>query len=368
MKVAFPFVVALAAGVAVIVLMIINQPTYAPPNAKAAPYYYNDDAAVPPSATEIRDAMTKSGITVFTLAFVLASDNGCDPRWSGDLPLSDDEHPSDEKNNKMVNLINAIRGNGGDVQVSFGGATGTKLELACSDGNDATAVGETLANAYQKVIDKYGLKYIDVDAENDPTVPGDQTFNDPDVQARILGALKIIKQNNPKVTTILTFSALWRSDTINLNNDDYALNLIKKAHDIGANVDVFTIMPFDFNRGTDMTKNTIDAANDLKAVLGSVFGWLDGVAYAHIGISGMNGKSDKCAMASPDDICEITYPPDWIAIRNWATSNKIARLSFWSVNRDRACDQDQHADYGKNCSGISQSEWQFMTVTAGFKY
>ena len=85
-------------------------------------------------------------------------------------------------------------------------------------------------------------------------------------------------------------------------------------------------MPFDFGGGSDMYGNTVNAAEGLKTKLKSTFGWDDATAYAHIGISGMNGLSDQQ---------ETTTPAIWTQIRDWANTHHIARLAFWSVNRDR---------------------------------
>ena len=55
--------------------------------------------------------------------------------------------------------MKAFQQSGGDVVVSFGGAEGTELALACGDDVDA------LANAYQSVIDAYGATHVDFDIE-----------------------------------------------------------------------------------------------------------------------------------------------------------------------------------------------------------
>jgi len=353
-KIKLPYLV-IAAGVATIAVVLVLSHTYVPPNTRAAPYYYNNGDAVPP---DVKTVMSASGTTAFTLAFVLADGQACEPKWDGQRPLSDDEHPLDKEANKDLYLMNDIWGSGGQAVISFGGAQGFKLELVCS-----TAVD--LAKAYQKVIDKYGLKKgtIDIDVEND------DRFKEAVNQARILGALKLIKADNPQVKEVLTTSALWSSDASD-NYDDYALSLIKKAKEIGADVDVFEIMPFDFTRGPNMKANTIAAAEDLRMVLMSVFGWTKTEAYHHIGISGMNGKSDiwseGCELNPADNNCEITTATDWTDILTWASSNHIARLSFWNVNRDRPCGSD-HNDKKSNCSGITQTDWQFTTITAKFK-
>jgi hypothetical protein len=130
--------------------------------------------------------------------------------------------------------------------------------------------------------------------------------------------------------------------------------LINRSRDLVANIDVFTIMPFDFGCSSGIYNCTVGAANGLRDQLKAAYGWSDATAYAHLGISGMNGLSDQQ---------ELTTPDTWSQIRNWANANHIARLAFWSVNRDRPC---PGGGVVSNCSGISQNNWQFTAITAGF--
>ncbi|MFF3459363.1 carbohydrate binding domain-containing protein [Streptomyces sp. NPDC002730] len=288
---------------------------------QAAPYLYLGWGD-PPSATSV---MTATGIKRFTMAFILSS-GGCNPAWDGTRPLAGGADQS---------TINAIRGAGGDIVPSIGGWSGNKLGPNCS-------TPEALAGAYQKVISAYGLKAIDVDIENS------DEFENEVVQDRILGALKIVKQNNPGLRTILTFGTSTTGPTW------WGSRLIERANALQADIDVFTIMPFDFGGGADMYGNTVNATEGLKTKLMSTFGWSDATAYAHIGISGMNGLSDQQ---------EQTSPATWTQIKDWSNSHHIARLAFWSVNRDRPC---PGGGVVSNCSGISQSNWQFTSLTARF--
>jgi hypothetical protein len=73
-----------------------------------------------------------------------------------------------------------------------------------------------------------------------------------------------------------------------------------------------------------------------------------------MGISGMNGLSDQR---------ETTSTGTWTQIRDWAAGKHLARLAFWSVNRDRPC---AGGGVAENCSGISQSNWQFTSITANY--
>ncbi len=127
-------------------LAVTTPPTTTPSGFKqAAPYLYNGWGN-PPAATTVMNA---TGVKWFTLAFVLAQ-NGCNPTWDSQRPLLGGVDQQ---------TINAVRAAGGDVVPSFGGWSGNKLGPNCAD---ATA----LAGAYQKVIDAYSLKAIDIDIEN----------------------------------------------------------------------------------------------------------------------------------------------------------------------------------------------------------
>jgi len=288
---------------------------------QAAPYLYLGWGNPPAPAT----VMSATGIKTFTMAFILSS-GGCNPAWDGQRPLTGGVDQS---------TISAIRAAGGDIVPSVGGWSGNKLGPNCS-------TPEALAGAYQKVIDAYGLKSIDVDIENT------DEFENAAVQDRILGALKIVKANNPGLRTILTFGTSTTGPT------SWGNRLIEQSKALNAGIDVFTIMPFDFGGGADMYGNTVNAATGLKNKLKSVYGWDDATAYAHVGISGMNGLSDQQ---------EVTTPETWTKIRDWANANHIARLAFWSVNRDRGC---AGGGVTETCSGIAQTDWQFTKITAGF--
>ncbi|MFI7069831.1 carbohydrate-binding protein [Micromonospora sediminicola] len=296
-------------------------PTNPPPAGRmaAAPYVYPGWGNPPAPST-----ITGQGVRAFTVAFVLA--NGCNPVWDGEGGLTGGVHES---------WINQAKAAGATIVPSIGGWQGNKLGPNC-------ATPEALAGAYQKVINTFGLKAIDIDIENY------DEFENYTVADRIVSALGIIKRNNPGVTTILTFGTTTTGPNV------HGVRLINQARALNANVDVFTIMPFDFGGGADMYTSTRNAAEGLKNQLKSTFGWNDQTAYAHMGISGMNGLSDQQ---------EVTTPETWTRIRDYARSNGLARFTFWAVNRDRGC---AGGGVVSNCSGIAQSDWEFSRISAGF--
>jgi predicted secreted protein len=296
-----------------------SSPPPGGPSMAVAPYEYFGWGS-PQSPTSV---MSATGIKFFTLAFML-SDGGCNPAWDGSRPLTGGDDQS---------KINAIRGAGGDVVVSFGGFSGNKLGEHCSSAS-------ALAGAYQKVINAYNLKAIDIDIEASEAGTAS-------VRQRVIDALKIIKNNNPGIKEYVTFG------TTPTGPDSDGNDLVSKGAAAGLAVDGWTIMPFDFGGHSGTMGNvTKTAAEGLKAKVKSAYGYSDAVAYAHIGISSMNGKTDES-----DETVTIA---DFQTILAYAQQHHIARLTFWSLNRDRQCggsttDPD-------SCSGVTQSAYAYTKV------
>jgi chitinase len=300
-------------------------PTTAPPTTgtrmASAPYVY-PGWGNPPAPSTVVGA---TGIKAFTMAFV-NSGGGCNPAWDSESGLTGGVHGS---------YIAQVRAAGADVVPSLGGWSGNKLGPNCATAND-------LAGAYQKVINAFSFKAIDIDIENT------DEFENAAVQDKILSALAIIKRNNPSVKTIVTFGTTPSGPNSN------GVRLVQQAKALGSNIDIFTQMPFDFGGGADMYGATVGATEGLKNQLKSTFGYTDAQAYSHLGISGMNGLSDQQENTSTDT---------WTRIRDYAKSKGLARFTFWAVNRDRGC---AGGGVVSDCSGIAQADWAFTKISAGF--
>jgi hypothetical protein len=282
-----------------------------------APYLYNGWGS-PPSPTTITNA---TGVKWFTLAFVL-SNGYCNPQWDGSRALTGGVDQQ---------TVNTVRAGGGDIIPSFGGYSGNKLESSCS------SAGE-LAGAYQKVINAYGLKAIDVDIEAD-------AYSNPTVQQRTVDALKTVKSNNPGLKVYIT---------IGTGQSGPDTSLINRAASSGLTVDAWAIMPFDFGgAGQNMGNLTNQAAEGLKNALKNAYHYTDDQAYRDMGISSMNGITDQN---------ETVTVNDFRTILAYAQQHHLARLTFWSANRDRPCTGGP-AD---SCSGVSQSDWDYTRVFAAY--
>jgi chitinase len=294
-----------------------------PASIGAAPYLYLGWG----NPQKPSDVMKAAGNQWFTLAFVL-SDGGCNPKWDGDRALTGGSDQS---------AINSIRAAGGDVIPSFGGWSGNKLGEKCSSAS-------ALAGAYQKVIDAYKLKAIDIDIE-------DTEFHSATARQRVVSALKTVKSKNPGIKTYITMG------TDQGGPDASGVDLIKKGAAAGLANDGWVLMPFDFGGGsTNMATLTKKAEEGLKGRLKSAYGYSDDEAYRHMGISSMNGRTD--------DSGETVRLSDFKTLLAYAQDHHLARFTFWSVNRDRPCGGSNND--GDSCSGISQKAYDFTKVIAQF--
>jgi chitinase len=276
----------------------------------------------PPNLSTV---MAATGQKAFELAFILAG-GGCTPAWDGTAPVSSDT--------TVANVISGIRAAGGDVSISIGGYGGTKLGEVCGT-PDATAA------AYQQVITEYALKAVDFDLE-EPEYENTTAINNE------VGAAKILQANNPGLYVSITTAATTTG------TGWFGQNVLTTAKGIGFTPNNYSIMPFD--GGFNGSAAQISALEGFHSQLMSTFGWASATAYAHEGVSMMNGRSDTG---------EYFYQSDFAAVLNYATSHGLSRYTFWSVNRDRACNPPISTTSG-TCSSVSQNDWDFTKYTAQF--
>src|SRR4051794_39563531 len=290
----------------------------------SAPYLMPFDNS-PPDAVAVMNA---TGQKAFQLAFILAPNGGgCTPTWDGTRPVSADT--------EAAGLISRIRANGGDVSVSIGGYGGTKLGQTCGS-------PEATAAAYQQVISKYGLKAMDFDLEEPEYENTAAVHNE-------VGAARILQQNNPGLYVSITTAGTAAG------TGWFGTQMLLEAKSQGFTPANYSIMPFDggFNGGSSQTA-ALDAFHTL---LMNTFGWDSATAFAHEGISQMNGRSDAG---------EYFRQADFQTTLDYATSHHLARYTNWSVNRDRQCADPNQSTTSGTCSSVPQTPWEFTKYSARF--
>jgi len=301
-----------------------TQPPQTDSSYAAAPYYYYGWGNPQP----ITEVMSATGAKTFTLAFILA--NGCSPAWDGQEPVATDT--------RWAALIDQIRAAGGDVMPSIGGWNGSKLGEVCPD-------AQSLAAAYQQVIDKYQLKAIDLDIEN-------TEFENAQAHDKIMNALKLVRQANPGIKIYITIPASQSGLTW------WGQELVKKAIEVGVEIDAWTLMPFNFGAG-DLGQATIGTMEAFHAQLKSLYpGRSDEEIYRMQGISSMNGRTDTG---------EYGYQSDLEEMLAYAQSKHLGRFTFWSVNRDRQCAVPDPGQTYNDCSSVPQQPYEFTRIVARYQ-
>jgi chitinase len=289
----------------------------------AAPYVMPLDNTPP----DLSQVMAATGQKSFELAFVLDG-GGCSAAWDGTAAVSSDT--------TVANVINGVRGSGGDVSVSFGGFGGTKLGQTCGSAA-ATAAAE------QAVINKYSLKAIDLDLE-EPEYENTTAINNE------IGAAQILQRNNAGLYISITTAGTAAGTGF------FGQNVLNTAKADGFTPNNFSIMPFD--GGFSGASSQIAALNAFHGLLMNTFGWSSATAFQHEGFSGMNGRTDSA---------EMFFQADFQSVLNFAESNGLARFTYWSLNRDRQCNPpDNNGSLSGSCSSVAQGAWDFTKFTAMF--
>jgi chitinase len=289
----------------------------------AAPYeYLGWGDPQPPAAV-----LEATGLHDLTLAFIL-SHGACNPEWDGSRPLLGGPDAA---------AIASIRAAGGDVDVSFGGWSGPKLGIYCK-------TPAALAAAYEKVVAAYGLHAIDIDIEH--TEMGSAL-----VRKRVVAALASVRAKYPPLEISVTLA------TTEAGPEAAGRSLIADAAAIHFQPSSWTVMPFDFGLPrTDMGHASIRGVEGLVSDLRSAYGIGAAEAYAHAGISSMNGDTDETS--------ETVTPADFETMLAFAREHALARFTFWAVNRDRACQAGLTP--GEDCSGIAQAPYAFSDLVASY--
>ncbi|GAA4594571.1 septal ring-binding cell division protein DamX [Actinoplanes octamycinicus] len=260
----------------------------------------------------------------FSLAFVTAT--GCKASWFGAF---------DPRQKQFADQIGAIRAAGGDVKVSFGGATGVELAQACTSTS-------ALQAEYQAVVDAYQLKYIDLDIE------GAASADTASINRRS-AALAALQKANPGLKISLTLPVLPEGLTAD------GLNVVKSAKDAGVDLDLVNIMAMDYGRSAqDYGDLAIQAVTSTKNQLKSLYGTSDAAAFKMVGVTPMIGKNDDSGTFTQSDAKDVVA---------FANANHLGFVSFWEMQRDKnAC---QGALF--QCTNVSQTAFEFSKIFAGFQ-
>lgn len=286
-----------------------------------APYI---DISLDKPQFSISDCESKTGLKYYTLAFLTAS--GQDLAWAGNANFAKDFY---------MDEIDKIRAKGGDVILSFGGASGEELACVVSD-------PVALQMKYQDIIDRYQIKWVDFDIEG------------PSISNKIANtnrskAIKKLQENNPDLKVAFCLPV---TPTEGLGAD--ALDVLKDAKANDVRVDVVNIMAMDYGPyyapagGKSLGNLAISAAEK---------------TYKQCTDLGLNAKIGITPMIGLNDIkTEIFVQQDAKDLLSWAQkTDYVAMLSMWSASRDNGSTGKQDV-VSPISSSLEQSEYEFTNI------
>lgn len=273
-----------------------------------------------------------SGAQDLTLAF-LVSDGQGGLAWGGVVPLDRDINWNSNKS--FADEVTDFQKAGGDIVLSFGGASGSEAALSATDAN-------SLAALYQSAIDRYHAKSVDFDIE------GGALSN---TRANTLRnqAIAILDKNNPDLEISYTLPVLPTGLTLE------GTNLLKNAVANNVDVDIVNIMAmdyggsFDANGNPDMGDYAIQAAEATLVQMRSA-----GMNDSKVGITPMIGVNDvNKEIFTLEDASQLTQYAD--------THSEVGRISLWSLGRDNGSGAGQQWA-SSSYSGLQQDDYAFSKI------
>lgn len=324
-----------------VAVTVLNPSDSVWPTHFSAPYV---DMTLYPTYNLVSAAQNQ-GLKFFTLAFIVA-DSSNHPAWGG---YSAYEVNGSDFDTQIRTQIAGVRGLGGDVMVSFGGANGQELAQAITNVSALKAV-------YQTVIDAYHLTRLDFDIEG--AAVADHASIDRRSQA--LAALQADADAAGQTLQIwLTLPVL----PTGLDNNGFYV--VQSALHYGVHLEGVNVMAMDYgewaapNPQGHMGDYAIQAAtatfSQLKGLYGSAL--TDSKLWQMIGVTPMIGIND--------DTLEVFDQTAARQLLAFAEQVGMGRLSFWSLNRDQENPHGAITYAESTSSSLVQQPFEFALIFQG---
>ncbi|MEU6357020.1 cellulose binding domain-containing protein [Streptomyces sp. NPDC047072] len=290
---------------------------------------YVDTSLYP--AFDLLAAADATGAKDYNLAFV-TDGGGCTPKWGGVTDLGSDA---------VAAQIGSLRAKGGDVRVSFGGASGSELATTCTS-------ADALAAAYGKAVDAYRLTKVDFDVEGG-ALPN-TTAN-----TRRAQAIAKLQAQHPGLDVSYTLPVMPEG----LTQD--GVNLLSNAKANGVRISAVNIMAMDYGPAYsgDMGTYAEQAATATQAQVKSVLGLSDSAAWKAVAVTPMLGVNDVAS--------ETFTVADASQLVAFAKAKGLGWLSMWSATRDKQCSGGAKNYADATCSSVVQDPFAFSKAFAAYR-
>jgi chitinase len=246
--------------------------------------------------TGLADMQQQSGLNEVTIAFVL-SNGGCNTTQDIEQNMSD---------------VSAFLAAGGHLKASFGGADGTYVESQCSSASD-------FASAIEDFVDATGITDLDFDIEQDPVLT--------DAVNEMRGQALAMAQAAKGIKVAFTLAA---NPSPGGGLTSQGQSVVSHALAAGVKIAHVNFMTMDYGEsygGSAMAPVVIGSLTDGHTQLMSLVSGISSAdAWGMVGVIPMIGKNDDSEVFSLTDAMNVTQ---------FAITNHIGLVSFWSIDRDQ---------------------------------
>lgn len=290
--------------------------------------YLEVASAHPQDLAGIRADARADGLT---LAFVIAG-RGCRPIWS--------RGGRDATDPAVRSRVAALRASGTPVRISFGGAGGTDLASGCDS-------VEALTAAYRAVVDAYRPDGIDLDVEG-------RALADGPGNARRVVAVRAAQRDAARAGYPFQVSYTLPAGRNGVTAAGVKLLVDSVAAEIS--VSAVNVMIMNYGWGvTDLGDEAVRQARLVHQVIQRLWpGLSESDAWQRVALTAMIGHNDVPG--------EVFHPADARTVARFAADRGVGWLSYWSMERDRACPQPPPAQPSGRCSGVAQRPYQFADI------
>ncbi|HEV7628068.1 MAG TPA: chitinase [Streptomyces sp.] len=283
------------------------------------------------NATTASDTDTASNPSSYNVAFAVASGRDeCTPMWDDGTAIDDAA---------VKRRVDALKESGAEIRVSFGGATGTELAVAC----DSTA---ELAAAYAQVLEQAGARSADFDIEGD-------TLENSAAMTRRAKAIESLQGRSAGLDVSFTLPVM--PDGLTAEGEE----LLGRAADLDVEISAVNVMAMSYSPSHegDMGDYAIASARATHDRMRGLLGMSDAGAWRALRVTVMIGVND---------IEEETFTLDDAGqLAAFASKMKLGGLSMWSSARDRECAGGAKAEVDETCSGVTQAKGAFAAALSG---
>lgn len=239
--------------------------------------------------------------------------------------IADNGHVAGDLDNNLDDLKSFMK-MGGDLILSFGGASGTMIDEAITN-------FDGLFNAYIEIIHKTGCYKLDFDIES-----GNE--NKTNVNNLRNAVLVKLQRTYPNIYVSFTLAG----DTNGLGN----LQLIRDAVKTGVNINIINMMMMDNNFG--------NPGQDSITGCESLFVQLQGV-YPNRSTKQIYAMMSPCIMPGRDDNSTYFTLNHAQILADYCKRKNIGELSYWALQRDVTGPTDYNL-----ASLVNTSNLQFYNI------